>query len=628
MLLPSRELLFTTSSSPSAPPSLASSCSYALFVAARCYCSRYTLICSLPTRLIINKCIALLQGCCITATEGRLKPIHAFALRHGVHPSNPDFGKHFIFTLVSLSLPMNYASLVFSQLEYPSVFTWNTMIRGHAEGETPESAIGIHRQMLGSEVRPDTHTYPFLLKACARMLDVRRGEAVHGQSLKDGLEALVVVQNTLVHMYSACGQAELAYQLFGEMPTRNLVSWNSVVNGFAQNGRPNEALTLFRQMEMEGMKPDGFTVVSILSACAELGSLALGRRIHVYLLKVGLSENLHVGNALVDLYGKCGNIRDAYQVFVEMPERNVVSWTTMIVSLAVHGFAEEAISLFDDFESERLTPTDITFVGVLCACSHAGLVAEGFGYFEKMKQYKIVPKIEHYGCMVDLLGRAGLVRRAHDFIVEMPVEPNAIVWRTLLGACAIHGQLELGEFARARLLQLEPRHSGDFVLLSNIYANEGRWFDVQRIRSKMLREGVKKSPGHSIVELRNSIHEFIMGDRSHPQTKEIYEMLDEIGKRLELEGYVPQTSNVLADIDVEEKANALAYHSERIAIAFMLINTVAGSTIRVVKNLRVCVDCHTATKLIAKIFDREIVVRDRSRFHHFRDGFCSCKDFW
>ncbi|CAN6455819.1 unnamed protein product [Victoria cruziana] len=625
MLLLSWRLGFTTSS---ASPSRVSSCSYSLFIAARCYCRRYTLISSLPTRLIINKCLALLQGCCSTTNKGRLKPIHAFALRHGIHPNNPDFGKHFIFSLVSLSLPMTYTSLVFRQLECPNVFTWNTMIRGHAEGETPELAIEIHRKMLRSEVKPDTHTYPFLLKGCARMLDVGAGETVHGQSLKNGWEALVVVQNTLVYMYSACGQAEVAFQLFGEMPKKNLVSWNSVVNGFAQNGRPNEALTLFHQMELEGIKPDGFTMVSILSACAELGSMTLGRRIHVYLLKVGLLENLHAVNALVDLYGKCGSIKHAYQVFLEMPERNVVSWTAMIVGLALHGFADEAISLFDDLESERLTPTDITFVGVLCACSHAGLVNEGFGYFEKMKRYKIVPKIEHYGCMVDLLGRAGLVRQAYDFIVKMPMEPNAIVWRTLLGACAIHGQLDLGEFARVRLLQLEPHHCGDYVLLSNMYANEGRWIDVQKIRRKMLREGVKKSPGHSIVELGNSIHEFIMGDKSHSQTKEIYEMLDEIGKRLELEGYVPQTSNVLADIDEEEKANALSYHSERIAIAFMLINTVSGSPIRVVKNLRVCVDCHTATKLIAKIFGREIVVRDRSRFHHFRYGFCSCKDFW
>nr|CAN67095.1 hypothetical protein VITISV_016806 [Vitis vinifera] len=267
--------------------------------------------------------------------------------------------------------------------------------------------------------------------------------------------------------------------------------------------------------------------------------------------------------------------------------------------------------------------------GLMCTLSLWDLVDEGFDYFKRMKEeYGIVPKIEHYGCMVDLLGRAGLVKQAHEFIQNMPMQPNAVVWRTLLGACTIHGHLALGEVARAQLLQLEPKHSGDYVLLSNLYASEQRWSDVHKVRRTMLREGVKKTPGHSLVELRNRLHEFVMGDRSHPQTEEIYVKLAEITKLLKLEGYVPHISNVLADIEEEEKETALSYHSEKIAIAFMLINTAAGIPIRVVKNLRVCADCHLAIKLISKVFDREIVVRDRSRFHHFKDGHCSCKDYW
>uniref|UniRef100_A0A2N9IX25 DYW domain-containing protein n=1 Tax=Fagus sylvatica TaxID=28930 RepID=A0A2N9IX25_FAGSY len=480
-----------------------------------------------------------------------------------------------------------------------------------------------------SSIEPDTHTYPFLLKAVAKLTAIREGENIHSISIRNGFESLVFVQNSLVHMYAACGHAESAHKMFDLMLDRDLVAWNSVINGFALNGMPNEALTLFREMGLGGVLPDGFTMVSLLSACAELGALALGRRAHVYILKIGLSENMHVNNALLDLYAKCGSIREAQKVFDEMEDKNVVSWTSLIVGLAVNGFGKEALQLFKELEREGLVPSEITFVGVLYACSHCGMVDEGFNYFKRMKdEYGIVPRIEHYGCMVDLLGRSGKVKEAYEYIQNMPLQPNSVVWRTLLGACTIHGHLALGEIARAQLLQLEPGHSGDYVLLSNLYAAERHWSDVQKVRRIMLTDGVRKTPGYSLVELGNCVYEFTMGDISHPQSKDIYSMLAEITKLLKLEGYVPHTTNVLADIEEEEKENALSYHSEKIAIAFMLINTIPGTPIRVVKNLRACADCHLAIKLISKVFKREIVVRDRSRFHHFRDGSCSCGDYW
>lgn len=503
------------------------------------------------------------------------------------------------------------------------------MIRGYAESENPRPALDLYTQMRVNSIEPDTHTYPFLLKAVAKMLDVKMGEKVHCIAIKNGYESLVFVQNTLVHVYATCEQAESAHKMFELMTVRNLVTWNSVINGFSLNGRPTEVLTIFRDMNLEGVEPDGFTMVSLLCACAELGALALGRRVHIYMFKVGLTENLHAGNALLDFYAKCGRIKEAERVFNEMRGRSVVSWTSLIVGLAVNGLGTEAIELFKEMEMEGLVPTEITLVGVLYACSHCGMVKEGFDYFNAMKQNcGIVPKIEHYGCMVDLLGRAGKVREAYDFIQKMPLQPNAVIWRTLLGSCSIHGYLALAETARSKLLELDPKHSGDYVLLSNLYASEQRWTDVHHLRAKMVKEGVRKNPGFSIVELRNRVYEFVMGDRSHPQDKEIYEMLKEITKLLRLEGYVPHTANVLADIQEEEKETALTYHSEKIAIAFMLINAFPGSPITVIKNLRLCADCHLAIKLISKIYGREIVVRDRSRFHHFKHGSCSCRDYW
>ncbi|KAL8170256.1 LOW QUALITY PROTEIN: hypothetical protein V2J09_022060 [Rumex salicifolius] len=580
----------------------------------------------------LKDCISLLQAS--ANSFYKLKQIHGFSIRKGVPNSNPDLGKHLIFFAVSLSpsppsSSMCYAHNIFAQIQKPNIFTWNTMIRGYAESDNPRPAIDLYAQMVLDSVEPDTHTFPFLLKAVAKLLDVRAGEKLHCAVTRNGFEPLVFVQNALVHMYAACGRAESAHNLFDLMSVRNLVTWNSVINGYALNGKPDEVLMLYKEMANEGVEPDGFTVVSLLSASAELGALTLGKRLHVYMIKAGLDKNLQAGNALLDLYAKCGRIKEAHLFFGEIRERSVVSWTTLIVGLAVNGLGLKAIGLFKEMEMMNLVPTDITFVGVLYACSHCGLVDEGFHYFYKMNdRYKIDPKIEHYGCMVDLLGRAGKVQEAYKFILNMPFKPNAVIWRTLLGASSIHGHLDLAETARMQLLQLEPKHCGDFVLLSNLYASGRRWTEVQSIRSNMFENGVRKIPGYSLVELRNSVVEFTVGDRSHPQDKEIYRMLEEMTRLLKKEGYVPCTENVLADIQEEEKETALAYHSEKIAIAFMLINTAPRTPITVMKNLRVCGDCHLAIKLISKIFEREIVVRDRSRFHHFKDGACSCKDYW
>jgi pentatricopeptide repeat protein len=548
-----------------------------------------------------------------------------------VPPAHPLLAKHLLFHLASLRAPpVRYAVAILTRvLPDPDPFALNTVLRIAASSPRPSLALALHARRLAP---PDTHTYPPLLQACARLLSLRDGERIHAEAAKNGLAALVFVKNSLVHLYGACGLFESAHRVFDEIPVRerNPVSWNSMLNGFAANGRPNEVLTVFREMLDVDFTPDGFTMVSVLTASAEIGALALGRRVHVYLTKVGLVGNSHVGNALIDLYAKCGGVEDARRVFEEMGTgRTVVSWTSLIVGLAVNGFGKVALELFGVMEREKLVPTEITMVGVLYACSHCGLVDDGFTYFNRMKEeYGIAPRVEHLGCMVDLLGRAGKVEEAYDYILTMPLEPNAVVWRTLLGACAMHKKLELGEAAWARLVELDPGHSGGYVLLSNLYAAVGRWADVHVLRKRMAKDRVRKNPGRSLVELRNSVYEFVMGDRSHPESEQIYQMLAEIADRLKREGYIPRTSNVLADIEEEEKETALNYHSERLAIAFALLKSLSGTPIRIVKNLRVCGDCHTAIKLISKIYDREIIVRDRSRFHHFKGGSCSCNDYW
>nr|ABK26521.1 unknown [Picea sitchensis] len=370
-------------------------------------------------------------------------------------------------------------------------------------------------------------------------------------------------------------------------------------------------------------------MAGILRACASVAALEQGKQVHADIIKIGFELDVSVSNGLVDMYGKCGRIEDAQEVFSKLLEPDVASWNAMISGLAQHGCGKEAVLLFEQMLQTGVKPNQITFVVVLSGCSHAGLVDEGRNYFDSMtRDHGISPKAEHYSCMVDLFGRAGCLDEALNFINQMPVEPNASVWGSLLGACRVHGNIELAERAVEQLIELTPENPGTYVLLSNIYAAAGRWDDAGKVRKMMKDRSVKKEPGCSWIEVQNKVHPFIVGDSSHPQIEEIYETLETLTLQMKAAGYIPNTNFVLHDVEEEQKEWILGHHSEKLAIAFGIISTPPGTTIRVVKNLRVCGDCHTATKFISRIVSREIVLRDTHRFHHFKDGQCSCGDYW
>lgn len=435
--------------------------------------------------------------------------------------------------------------------------------------------------------------------------------------------------NTMIAGYAKCGHLDESQRLFDEMPSRNVVSWSAMITAYAQGDCPNEALTLFEEMEKTGVKPNWATIVSVLSACAHLGALERGRHIHMYIDRSKMKVDSIIGTALIDMYAKCGCIDDAFRIFDSLTSKDVFSWTAMIGGLAVNGHGEKALELFSGMEASGVRPNEVTFVGVLCACSHGGLVQTARQYFDSIRKvYGIQPQIEHYGCLVDTLGRAGHLEEAISLVEAMPGEPNAILWGTLLGACWIHGNAKIGEHVVEHLVDLKPNDGAVYVLLANIYATAGRWDDARKMRILMKSKGLLKDPGRSSIEIQGIVHEFYAGDKSHPRTDDIYRMLDEITSRLKLVGYVPNTNPVLFDIEEEEKENAVSYHSEKLAIAFGLISTDASSPIRIVKNLRVCHDCHTAAKFISKLFNREIILRDRNIFHYFKGGSCSCRDYW
>ncbi|KAL5992013.1 hypothetical protein ACLOJK_012926 [Asimina triloba] len=551
----------------------------------------------------------------------KIKQHHAHLIKTGVPTDD------LLFSCLRVRHPsaLHYALLLFSHSSNPTPLHRNNIIKSFAESPTPQLAISFYSTTHESDFPPNDYTFPAILKACSRLLGVQEGKQVHAHAVKTGYWCEVHACNTLIHLYSVCGLLDDARRVFDKMPARETVSWNAMITGYSQNGLSVEALSLFREMQVGGVVPDGVTLVSVLSACAHAGALELGKWVHAYAERNELDARINVRTALIDMYSKCGCIERALQVFEGTADRNLVCWTALINGLAVNGCGRMAIEYFDRMVRTNVRPDAISLICVLSACSHSGLLEEGRQLFRNLKrQYGINPQMEHYGCMVDLLGRSGHLQEAYELIENMSFAPNAVMWRTLLGACKVHRDVELGEKVLEKILEIEPHHHGDYVLLSNTYASFGRWEDVATIRRTMKKNKIAKIPGCSMIEVDNRIHSFMVEDKSHRHSSEIRRMLDQMAQKLKLAGHVPDTANVFADMDEEEKENALSHHSEKVAIAFGLIKTAPGTPLRVAKNLRVCNDCHSAMKLISQIYEREIIVRDRNRFHHFREGFCSC----
>lgn len=522
------------------------------------------------------------------------------------------------------------ACKLFDRMDQRNVVTWTALITGYVQNSVQVyEGINLFLQMKRENVKPNHFTFTSVLSACASLGDLECGNQIYAHVVKAGLEMETCVANSLVTMYARCGSIEDARKVFDRMLKRNLVSWNAMVAAYVETGFGEEAYKLFRQTHVEDVKINDITFASILSACAGLPSLEQGMSIHTIIIKTGFESDIIVENALVTMYARCGSIEDARKIFNHIFDPNVISWTAMIAGYAQHGHGKEACSLFDQMHKAGVKPNHITFIGVLSACSHIGLVDEGHMYFLSMyHDHGIVPSLEHYACMVDILGRAGHLEKAEALILEMPFEPDALVWRTLLGACRIHGNIDLGKHAAECLLELEPQEAANYVLLSNMYALAGQWDDVSRVRKMMKDRQVTKEAGCSWIEIKNKVHTFYVRDMSQPLTKEIYAKLDELTLQMKQIGYVPDTNFVLHDVEDERKEQFLCHHSEKLAITFGLIVTPHGTCIRIFKNLRVCGDCHTVTKYISKIANREIIVRDANRFHHFRDGLCSCGDYW
>ncbi|AET05631.1 putative tetratricopeptide-like helical domain, DYW domain-containing protein [Medicago truncatula] len=574
-----------------------------------------TLVSILPT---IGQANALHQG----------KAIHAYYIRN-------FFFDNVVLQTALLDMYAKchllfYARKIFNTVNKKNDVCWSAMIGGYVLHDSISDALALYDDMLCIYgLNPTPATLATMLRACAQLTDLKRGKKLHCHMIKSGMDLDTTVGNSLISMYAKCGIMDNAVGFLDEMIAKDTVSYSAIISGCVQNGYAEKALLIFRQMQSSGIAPYLETMIALLPACSHLAALQHGTCCHGYTVVRGFTNDTSICNAIIDMYSKCGKITISREIFDRMQNRDIISWNTMIIGYGIHGLCVEALSLFQELQALGLKPDDVTLIAVLSACSHSGLVTEGKYWFSSMSQnFNIKPRMAHYICMVDLLARAGNLDEAYTFIQRMPFVPNVRIWGALLAACRTHKNIEMGEQVSKKIQLLGPEGTGNFVLMSNIYSSVGRWDDAAYIRSIQRHHGYKKSPGCSWVEISGVIHVFIGGHQSHPQSASINKKLQELLVQMKKLGYRADSSFVLHDVEEEEKEQILLYHSEKVAIAFGILNTSPSSRILVTKNLRICVDCHSAIKFITLLTEREITVRDASRFHHFKDGICNCQDFW
>ncbi|WOG83650.1 hypothetical protein DCAR_0102827 [Daucus carota subsp. sativus] len=567
------------------------------------------------------------------ATSGRLRNIfigmelHAYTIKNGID-GDLQVGNTLI-DMYAKCCKIDNMNNVFNRILFKDGISWTTIIAGYIQNNCHLKAIQFFREALLKRVNVDSMMIGSILQACSRLHCILLVKELHGYTMRRELSD-IVQENTFLDLYGECGNVNYAFHLFEQMKIKDVVSWTSMISCYVNNRRANEGLALFLSMIAAGIKSDSVALVSALSAAADLSSLRKGKEIHGFLIRKGFIKEGHVAGSLLDMYACCGAVQNSWKVFSSVDDKDLVLWTTMINAYGMHGYGETAIRLFQMMVGEKILPDHISFLALLYACSHSSLVDEGRKYFKSMIcEYKLEPWPEHYVCLVDMLGRANQLDEAFQFVESMEVEPTAAVYCALLNACRIHHNKEGSDLAAKKLLELDPWDPGNYVLISNVYASQGRWDDVEEVRTKMKEKGLKKDPACSWIEVGNNVHTFTAGDKSHPESDKIHRKLASITRRLEIEGgYVAQTNFVLHNVDEKEKVKMLQGHSERLAIAYGLLTNSSGAPIRITKNLRICDDCHYFSKLVSKLYGCEIIARDANRFHHFVGGVCSCRNFW
>ncbi|CAL9166556.1 unnamed protein product [Musa hybrid cultivar] len=524
---------------------------------------------------------------------------------------------------------VDFARRLFDGMPERSPVTWNTMIATHTQHGEDMEALHLFLQMRREGSLLSEFTLSSVLCACAARCAVTESQQLHALALKTAADSNVFVGTAVLDVYAKCKMIRDARLVFDAMPEKSSVSWSSMVAGYVQNDLYEEAVWFFHHAHKMGVELTQFTLSAALSACASIAASTEGKQLHSVAIRAGFAANLFVATSLIDVYSKCGCIREAYLVFCNVEDENIVLWNAMITGFSKHARPHEAMMLFEKMRQRGLQPNEVSYVSVLSACSHVGLVEEGRGYFDLLSRDAAVrPNVLHYSCMVDVLGRAGRIDEAWELIRSMPFRASASMWGSMLNSCRVHGNVELAKIAAQHLFELEPDNAGNHVLLSNIYAASKQWGEVAVARKFLKDSGARKEIGKSWIDVRGKVHSFVVGENKHPRINEIYAKLEDLRREMNRLAYKVEVHYDLHDVGEGQKEELLRHHSERLALAFGLIELPSGTPIRIFKNLRVCGDCHSFMKTASMITDREIIARDTNRFHHFSRGHCSCGDFW
>ncbi|KAK2406866.1 pentatricopeptide repeat-containing protein, mitochondrial [Trifolium repens] len=579
----------------------------------------------------------------------------------------------------------------------PDIITWNSVLLGYVNQGLFEKVLASFRSMHSAGFKPDSCSVTSALQAVTELGLFKIGKEIHGYMMRTNLNYDVYVCSSLVDMYVKNDCLDKAHEVFRHAKNKNiyawnslisgysfkglfgdaekllsqmeeegvkpdLVTWNGLISGYSTQGRTEDALTvinrikssgitpnvvswtslisgcsqsekyidalqIFSQMQEENVQPNATTICNLLCACAGSSLLKKGEEIHCFSMKQGFVDDIYVATSLIDMYCKAGKLKVAYNVFNKAQKKTLPCWNCMMMGYAIHGHGEEVMILYDEMRERGIKPDAITFTALLSGCKNSGLVDEGWKYFDSMQEdYNIVPTIEHYCCMVDLLGKAGFLDEASDFIETMPIKPDASIWGALLASCRIHKNIKLAEIAATKLFKLEPNNSANYVLMMNLYSTLNRWDDVERLKRSMTALEMKSPPVWSWTQVNQSIHVF--STDPHPEEGEIYFELYRLIFEIQKLGYVADLNCVCQNIDDSEKEKILMSHPEKLAMVYGLMKMKGGSPIRVVKNTRICCDCHTVAKYISSARNCEILLQDGGRFHHFKNGKCVCNDRW
>ncbi|EPS73292.1 hypothetical protein M569_01463, partial [Genlisea aurea] len=519
---------------------------------------------------------------------------------------------------------------VFDSIHHPNAVTYNSMISGSAMCGEDNKPMILFRRMCREGIRFDRTT---LLSSISGGIDDSHicCSQLHSLSIRSGLETDAGVATALIKAYSVAGEEiEHCHKIFSEISSENrdIVVWTGIISACSEKD-PDRALLHFNQMRRENLNPDSYVFLMMIKACSNLVTVKNASALHSLVISSGFQSVTQLGSVLIHAYARSGSLACAQKVFDEIPNRDLVSWNSILKAYAVHGKADAAMNLF--FTQMNVAPDETTFTALLTSCSHAGLIDDGAELFDAMYQkYGIAPQLDHYACMVDIFGRAGHLPEAENIIRQMPMEPDYVIWSALLGACRKHGHTKLAELASSKLKLLNPRNSLSYVQISNLYCSSNSFNEGSSVRGRMIRSGIRKEPGLSWTEVKNTVHEFASGGRRHPELKTIVGNLEKLLTELKKVGYVPETGSVLFDVEEEHKEEQLNLHSEKLALVFSLMNNNNSSpAVKITKNIRICSDCHNFMKFASRIVeDKAIIVRDSNRFHRFEKGTCSCNDYW